>query len=89
MELGTDERGGVGAEPREIRPSARRIELMTVVRCPMNARCHPDKPPLGLGVYAVSIVGRPAYPQPEVFHTVLDLRLARAAVPYYARLEIS
>ena len=37
----------------------------------------------------VSIVGRPAYPQPEVFHTVLELRLARAAVQYYARLEIS
>jgi len=32
---------------REKRPSARRIELMTIVRCPMNEWCHPDKPPLG------------------------------------------
>jgi hypothetical protein len=32
---------------REKRPSARRIELMTIVRCPMNKWCHPDRPPLG------------------------------------------
>jgi len=32
---------------REKRPSAKRIELMTIVRCPMNGWCHPDKPPLG------------------------------------------
>jgi hypothetical protein len=32
---------------REKRPSAGRIELMTIVRCPMNEWCHPDKPPLG------------------------------------------
>lgn len=32
---------------RAKRPSARRIELMTIVRCPMNGWCHADKPPLG------------------------------------------
>jgi hypothetical protein len=28
-------------------PSAKRIDLMTIIRCPMNQWCHPDKPPLG------------------------------------------
>ena len=37
----------------------------------------------------VSIVGRPADAQPEVFHTVSVLRWAQAEVPYYAPLEIS
>jgi len=32
---------------RSKRPSVRRIDLMTIVRCPMNGWCHPDKPPLG------------------------------------------
>ena len=32
---------------REKRPSAKRIELMTIVRCPLNEWCHTDKPPLG------------------------------------------
>jgi hypothetical protein len=34
---------------RAKRPSARRIDLMTIVRCPMNGWCHSDKPPLGPG----------------------------------------
>jgi hypothetical protein len=29
------------------RPSARRIDIMTIVRCPRNGWCHSDKPPLG------------------------------------------
>jgi hypothetical protein len=29
------------------RPSVRRIDLMTIIRCPMNGWCHGDKPPLG------------------------------------------
>jgi hypothetical protein len=29
------------------RPSAKRIELMTIIRCPMNGWCHDDRPPLG------------------------------------------
>jgi hypothetical protein len=32
---------------RSKRPGVRRIDLMTIVRCPMNGWCHPDKPPLG------------------------------------------
>ncbi|HET6283683.1 MAG TPA: hypothetical protein VFH73_22195 [Polyangia bacterium] len=32
---------------RSKRPSVRRVDLMTIVRCPMNGWCHPDKPPLG------------------------------------------
>jgi hypothetical protein len=32
---------------REKRPSARRIELMTIIRCPVNDWCHSEKPPLG------------------------------------------
>jgi hypothetical protein len=29
------------------RPSARRIDIMTIVRCPPSGWCHSDKPPLG------------------------------------------
>jgi hypothetical protein len=32
---------------RAKRPSARRIDIMTIIRCPMNGWCHSDKPPLG------------------------------------------
>jgi hypothetical protein len=32
---------------RAKRPSARRIDIMTIVRCPANGWCHSDKPPLG------------------------------------------
>jgi hypothetical protein len=32
---------------RAKRPSAKRIDLMTIIRCPMNLWCHGDKPPLG------------------------------------------
>ena len=32
---------------RAKRPSARRIDIMTIVRCPANGWCHPDRPPLG------------------------------------------
>ena len=32
---------------RAKRPSAKRIDLMTIVRCPTNGWCHSDKPPLG------------------------------------------
>jgi len=32
---------------RAKRPSARRIDIMTIVRCPGNGWCHSDKPPLG------------------------------------------
>ena len=46
-------------------------------------------PPIVKAPVPVSIVGRPTYPQSEVFHTVLGLRLARTAVPYYKRLEMS
>jgi hypothetical protein len=28
-------------------PSVKRIDLMTIVRCPMNGWCHPSMPPLG------------------------------------------
>jgi hypothetical protein len=28
-------------------PSATRIDLMTLIRCPMNGYCHDDEPPLG------------------------------------------
>jgi hypothetical protein len=27
------------------RPSARRIDIMTIVRCPRNGWCHSDRPP--------------------------------------------
>jgi hypothetical protein len=29
------------------RPSARRIDIMTIIRCPLNGWCHSDRPPLG------------------------------------------
>jgi hypothetical protein len=32
---------------RAKRPSARRIDIMTIIRCPANGWCHSDKPPLG------------------------------------------
>jgi hypothetical protein len=32
---------------RAKRPSARRIDLMTIIRCPRNEWCHPDQPALG------------------------------------------
>ncbi|HMJ55660.1 MAG TPA: hypothetical protein VK540_26475 [Polyangiaceae bacterium] len=32
---------------RAKRPSAKRIDLMTIIRCPKNLWCHSDKPPLG------------------------------------------
>ena len=32
---------------RAKRPSAKRIDIMTIIRCPMNEWCHADKPPLG------------------------------------------
>lgn len=32
---------------RAKRPSARRIDIMTIIRCPRNGWCHSDKPPLG------------------------------------------
>jgi hypothetical protein len=32
---------------RSKRPSARRIDIMTIVRCPRNEWCHADKPDLG------------------------------------------
>jgi hypothetical protein len=32
---------------RAKRPSAKRIDLMTIIRCPMNLWCRADKPPLG------------------------------------------
>jgi len=32
---------------RAKRPSAKRIDLMTIIRCPTNGWCHSDKPPLG------------------------------------------
>jgi hypothetical protein len=31
------------------RPSAKRIDIMTIIRCPMNEWCHVDKPALGPG----------------------------------------
>jgi len=34
---------------RAKRPSAKRIDLMTIVRAPGNGWCHEDKPPLGPG----------------------------------------
>jgi len=32
---------------RAKRPSAKRIDIMTIIRCPKNGWCHSDKPPLG------------------------------------------
>ena len=32
---------------RAKRPSAKRIDIMTIIRCPANGYCHADKPPLG------------------------------------------
>jgi len=32
---------------RAKRPNAKRIDIMTIIRCPMNGWCHSDKPPLG------------------------------------------
>jgi hypothetical protein len=32
---------------RAKRPKVKRIDIMTIIRCPMNGWCHPDKPPLG------------------------------------------
>lgn len=32
---------------REKRPSAKRIDVMTIIRCPSNGWCHQDKPALG------------------------------------------
>ncbi len=32
---------------RAKRPSAKRIDIMTIIRCPKNEWCHSDKPPLG------------------------------------------
>jgi hypothetical protein len=34
---------------RTKRPSAKRIDIMTIVRCPSNGFCHADKPPHGPG----------------------------------------
>jgi len=76
-----------GAEP----PLLHRLllELLRVLVPGMALPAEQSQVPLIVKAsVSVSIVGRPAYPQPEVFDTVLDLRLARAAMPYYARLEI-
>jgi hypothetical protein len=32
---------------RQKRPSAKRIDIMTIIRCPTNGWCHSDKPALG------------------------------------------
>jgi hypothetical protein len=40
---------GALATIRIKRPSARRIDIMTIVRCPANGWCHSDRPPLGPG----------------------------------------
>ena len=32
---------------RAKRPSVRRIDIMSIIRCPANGWCHSDKPPLG------------------------------------------
>jgi hypothetical protein len=32
---------------RAKRPSAKRIDIMTIIRCPLNGWCHSDKPALG------------------------------------------
>jgi hypothetical protein len=77
-----------GAEP----PLLHRLllELLCVLVPGMALPAEQSQVPLIVKAsVSVSIVGRPAYPQPEVFDTVLDLRLARAAMPYYARLGMS
>ena len=49
----TSEKAWVGsletalATIRSKRPSAKRIDIMTIIRCPMNGWCHSDKPPFG------------------------------------------